>query len=109
MSWAPARPGAPGSSSRSRSPGRTAIASRRAWFVCALAPAWPGGHCEIVEGRVDGVLVWPPRGTRGFGYDPMFLPAGRDQTFGEMAPEEKHAISHRADAFRKLTAACFEG
>ena len=84
-------------------------ADRRAWFVCALALAWPDGHCEIVEGRVDGVLVWPPRGTRGFGYDPMFLPAGRDQTFGEMAPEEKHAISHRADAFRKLTAACFEG
>jgi XTP/dITP diphosphohydrolase len=84
-------------------------ADRRAHFVCVLALAWPDGHCETVEGRVDGTLVWPPRGARGFGYDPMFLPEGRDRTFGEMAPEDKHAISHRAHAFRKLIAACFGG
>ena len=77
-------------------------ASRNAHFVCALALCWPDGHCEWFEGRVDGVLAWPPRGDNGFGYDPMFVPGGRDQTFGEMDPEEKQRISHRADAFRKL-------
>ena len=77
-------------------------ASRNAHFVCALALCWPDGHSEWFEGRVDGTLVWPPRGDRGFGYDPMFVPAGRDLTFGEMDPAEKHVISHRADAFRKL-------
>ncbi len=82
---------------------------RRAHFVAALALAWPDGHCHSFEGRVDGTLVSPPRGTRGFGYDPMFLPDGRDQTFGEMEPTEKHRISHRAEAFHKLIAACFEG
>jgi XTP/dITP diphosphohydrolase len=82
---------------------------RRAHFVCALALAWPDGHCESFEGRVDGTLVWPPRGSRGFGYDPIFLPDGHAETFGEMAPEKKHAISHRADAFRKLVSACFAG
>ena len=80
-------------------------ASRNAHFTCALALCWPDGHSEWFEGRVDGVLVWPPRGDKGFGYDPMFVPAGREQTFGEMDPAEKHAISHRADAFRKLVAA----
>jgi XTP/dITP diphosphohydrolase len=80
-------------------------AGRNAHFVCALALCWPDGHCEWFEGRVDGMLVWPPRGDRGFGYDPMFVPAGRADTFGEMDPGEKHAISHRADAFRKLVAA----
>ena len=80
-------------------------ASRTAHFVCALAICWPDGRSETFEGRVDGSLVWPPRGTRGFGYDPMFVPAGRDLTFGEMDPAEKHRISHRADAFRKLVAA----
>lgn len=85
-------------------------ASRRsAHFVCALALAWPDGHVEGFEGRVDGTLVWPPRGERGFGYDPMFLPDGHKLTFGEMEPSAKHAISHRADAFRQLVAACFEG
>jgi XTP/dITP diphosphohydrolase len=79
--------------------------SRNAHFVCALALCWPDGHSEWFEGRVDGVLIWPPRGGNGFGYDPMFVPAGREQTFGEMDPDEKHAISHRADAFRKLVAA----
>ncbi len=80
-------------------------ASRNAHFVCALALCWPDGHCEWFEGRVDGTLVWPPRGTNGFGYDPIFVPAGRQATFGEMDPTEKHAMSHRADAFRKLVAA----
>ena len=81
---------------------------RSAWFACALALAWPDGHCEIFEGRVDGTLVWPPRGENGFGYDPMFAANGHGETFGEMAPAAKHGISHRADAFAKLTAACFE-
>ena len=80
---------------------------RRAQFVCALALAWPDGHVEVFEGRVDGTLVWPPRGTHGFGYDPIFRPEGSDRTFGEMVPEEKHKISHRALAFAKLMAACF--
>lgn len=80
---------------------------RRAWFTCALALAWPDGHCEIFEGRVDGTLIWPPRGERGFGYDPVFRSDGAEQTFAEMAPEAKDAISHRAVAFGKLTAACF--
>ncbi len=81
--------------------------NRRARFVCALALVWPDGHAETFEGTVDGDLVWPPRGKRGFGYDPMFLPEGFSQTFGEMSPEQKHAISHRARAFRKLVEACF--
>ncbi|HEV2865703.1 MAG TPA: RdgB/HAM1 family non-canonical purine NTP pyrophosphatase [Allosphingosinicella sp.] len=80
-------------------------ASRNAHFVCALALCWPDGHAEWFEGRVDGTLVWPPRGDKGFGYDPMFVPAGGQQTFGEMDPADKHRISHRADAFRKLVAA----
>ena len=80
---------------------------RRARFVCALSLAWPDGHCETFEGVVEGEIVWPARGTQGFGYDPIFLPTGGTLTFGEMAPEAKHAISHRADAFRKLVAACF--
>ncbi len=80
---------------------------RRAWFACALALAWPDGHCETVEGRVHGTLAWPPRGNRGFGYDPMFVAEGMTQTFGEMEPAAKHAISHRADAFRQLVARCF--
>ncbi|MFN3945699.1 MAG: RdgB/HAM1 family non-canonical purine NTP pyrophosphatase [Allosphingosinicella sp.] len=80
-------------------------ASRDAHFVCALAVCWPDGRSELFEGRVDGQLVWPPRGDRGFGYDPMFVPAGYDLTFGEMDPADKHAISHRAAAFAKLVAA----
>lgn len=82
-------------------------AERRAYFVCALSLAWPDGQVEDFEGRVDGTLVWPPRGTRGFGYDPMFMPDGHDETFGEMEPAEKHALSHRARAFAKLVDACF--
>ncbi|MGE0743819.1 MAG: RdgB/HAM1 family non-canonical purine NTP pyrophosphatase [Rhodospirillales bacterium] len=80
---------------------------RRAWFACALSLCWPDGHCETVEGRVDGSLVWPPRGMKGFGYDPMFVADGQTLTFGEMEPDAKHAISHRADAFRKLVERCF--
>ena len=82
--------------------------TREAFFVCALCLAWPDGHCEIFEGRVDDTLVWPPRGDKGFGYDPVFLPAKGNLTFGEMEPEDKHAMSHRADAFAQLVAACFE-
>lgn len=80
-------------------------ADRAAWFSCALAVAWPHGPCVAVEGRVDGELVFPGRGTRGFGYDPIFIPPGGDLTFGEMDPDRKHAISHRAQAFAKLKAA----
>ena len=82
-------------------------AGRDAHFVCALALAWPDGHIECFEGRVDGTLVWPPKGAHGFGYDPMFLANGESETFGEMDPERKHAMSHRADAFEKLVAAVF--
>ena len=81
-------------------------AGHDAHFACALSIAWPNdGQTDAFEGRVDGTLVWPPRGDQGFGYDPMFVPAGHDQTFGEMDQAEKHRISHRADAFRKLMAA----
>jgi XTP/dITP diphosphohydrolase len=79
-------------------------ADRRAHFVSVLCYARSDGGVRSFEGRVDGTLVWPPRGARGFGYDPMFLPEGYAETFGEMEPLAKHAISHRADAFRKLVA-----
>lgn len=82
-------------------------AGRDAHFVCALSLCWPDGHVESFEGRIDGLIVWPPRGANGFGYDPIFQPLGYDQSFGEMEPEAKHAMSHRADAFRKLVAAVF--
>ena len=77
-------------------------------FVCVLCLAWPDGHEEIFEGEVRGRLTFPPRGKKGFGYDPIFIPNGHDMTFGEMEPDAKHAISHRADAFRKLKEACLE-
>ena len=80
---------------------------RSAQFVCALALTWPDGHSEIFEGTVDGTLVWPPRGDRGFGYDPMFLANGDAGTYGEIDPAEKHENSHRAVAFRKLIDSCF--
>ena len=83
-----------------------ADASDSARFVCALVLAWPDGHTQAYEGRVEGRVVWPPRGSRGFGYDPMFVAHGHHQTFGEIDPELKHRISHRADAFRQLVAAC---
>ena len=82
-------------------------ADKRAWFVAALCLAWPDGHTETFLGRVDGTMVWPPRGDRGFGYDPMFVPDGGSQTFGEMDPTAKHDISHRARAFAQVIAACF--
>jgi XTP/dITP diphosphohydrolase len=77
-----------------------------AHFVCALALAWPDGHAEVFEGEVRGRLTWPPRGTRGFGYDPIFIADGYHETFGEMDPQAKHAISHRARAFARLIEAC---
>jgi XTP/dITP diphosphohydrolase len=93
--------------------GAVAPDARRAHFVSALCVAWPDGHAEEFEGRVDGTLVWPPRGDKGFGYDPMFLPDGHDLTFGEMTSEAKHGLpprglglSHRARAFLKLAEAC---
>ncbi len=77
---------------------------RAAHFACVLALAWPDGVHAIYEGRVDGTMSWPPRGRLGFGFDPVFIPRGYDQTFAEIAPEDKARISHRADAFRKLVA-----
>ena len=81
-------------------------ADRRAWFSCALVVAWPDGHTEGFLGEAHGSWVWPPRGANGFGYDPMFVPTGGTETFGEMAPAAKHAISHRAAAFALLAAHC---
>lgn len=81
-------------------------AGHDAHFTCALALAWPdNGQTESFEGKIMGTLVWPPRGDKGFGYDPMFVPAGDERTFGEFEPQEKHAISHRAEAFRRLVEA----
>ena len=94
-----------------------ALAKQRAWeadggprahFTAVLCLAWPDGEAHVFEGKVFGRLVWPPRGSRGFGYDPMFLADGETLTFGEMAPEKKHAISHRARAFRLFVAACLD-
>jgi XTP/dITP diphosphohydrolase len=81
--------------------------NRNAYFVCVLALAMPGEETRLFEGRVDGVLVWPPRGANGFGYDPIFLADGQSLTFGEMAPPFKHAISHRARAFAQLVESVF--
>jgi XTP/dITP diphosphohydrolase len=96
-----------------RERGAVAPGERRAHFVSALCLAWPDGHVEEFEARVDGTLVWPPRGSQGFGYDAMFLPDGHERTFGEMSAEEKHGLpprgrglSHRARAFVKLAEAC---
>lgn len=80
---------------------------RTARFCCTLCLAWPDGHDELFEGTVEGRLVWPMRGTLGFGFDPIFQPVGETETFGEMDPAKKHRMSHRADAFAKLVAACF--
>ncbi|KZM51246.1 RdgB/HAM1 family non-canonical purine NTP pyrophosphatase [Labrenzia sp. OB1] len=96
--------------------GATAPEQRRGSFVAVLCLAWPDGHEEYFRGEVDGEVVWPPRGTQGFGYDPVFLPDGRDRTFGEMTSEEKHgwskdtpALSHRARAFQLFAQGCLEG
>ncbi len=95
--------------------GATSPEQRRASFVSALCVAWPDSHVEEFEGRIDGVLVWPPRGNKGFGYDPMFLTDGHELTFGEMSSEDKHglpprgrALSHRARAFMLLAQACLD-
>jgi XTP/dITP diphosphohydrolase len=84
-------------------------ADRRAWFTCVLVLAWPDGHEEACTGRVEGRWVWPPRGSNGFGYDPMFEPEDATLTFGEMAPEEKERVNHRARAFALLAARCLPG
>jgi XTP/dITP diphosphohydrolase len=81
---------------------------RRAWFTAALCLAWPDGDTASFLGRVEGTAIWPPRGERGFGYDPMFAPLGAVATYGEMDPAEKHATSHRARAFTQLLVACFD-
>jgi len=86
----------------------TGTTNRQAAFMCALSIVWPDGHDETVEGTVKGNLVWPPRGANGFGYDPIFVADGYDMTFGEMEPDIKHAIGHRADAFAKLLQRCFD-
>lgn len=86
---------------------KNAAEPRTAAFNCTLCLAWPDGHDEVFEGRVDGSLVWPMRGDNGFGFDPVFLPNGEMLTFGEMDPARKKGISHRADAFSKLVAGCF--
>ena len=78
------------------------IVGAAAYFICALSLGWPDGDCETVEGRVDGTLTFPPRGPHGFGYDPIFIPDGRARTFGEMPPEEKQPLTHRARAFEQL-------
>ncbi len=80
---------------------------RSAQFVCALALAWPDGHADVFEGTVAGEITWPPKGDKGFGYDPVFTASGQSVTFAEMDPQQKHVLSHRADAFAKLVAACF--
>jgi XTP/dITP diphosphohydrolase len=86
----------------------TPATDKRAHFACVLALVWPDGHEETFEGRVDGTLVWPPRGDLGFGYDPIFQPLGYDTTFGEMTQAEKQAISHRARAFALMVDACLK-
>lgn len=86
---------------------KRAPSPRTAAFNCTLCLAWPDGHDEIFEGKVSGRIVWPMRGAEGFGFDPIFLPDGETETFGEMDPARKHEISHRADAFKKLVAGCF--
>ena len=86
---------------------KTQTDDMRAEFICALALVWPDGHSVSVEGKIRGVVKFPARGTQGFGYDPIFQPNGYNISFGEMDPDTKHAISHRADAFAKLISRCF--
>lgn len=117
--WAEAEEGSKGSRAGARDFGRAMARVRAEWeasggsdtarFVCALALAWPDGELAIFEGVCEGRLTWPPRGLRGFGYDPMFVCERMTQTFGEIDPDKKHRISHRADAFRQLAAACLDG
>ncbi|MCI2400060.1 RdgB/HAM1 family non-canonical purine NTP pyrophosphatase [Aliiroseovarius subalbicans] len=86
---------------------KNAPTPRTAAFNCILCLAWPDGHDEVFEGKVSGHVSWPMRGDQGFGFDPIFVPDGHTETFGEMDPAQKHAMSHRADAFAKLVAGCF--
>lgn len=79
---------------------------RSASFICVLALGWPDGHVETFEGKIDGEVIWPPRGDKGFGYDPMFVPKDESRTYAEISPEEKHKTSHRARAFQKLVKEC---
>lgn len=79
---------------------------RSASFICVLALAWPDGHVETFEGKIDGDVIWPPRGDKGFGYDPVFIPRGDTRTYAEIEPDEKHKTSHRAKAFAKLVSEC---
>ena len=88
--------------------GQAKTDDRSAHFACALTLAWPDGHTESFEGQVQGTMAWPPSGEKGFGYDPTFMPEGFDTTFAQMEPAQKHAMSHRANAFKQLVAACFE-
>ena len=87
---------------------KNAPAPRTARFCCTLCLAWPDGHDEVFEGKVEGSLTWPMRGDKGFGFDPMFVPLGHDITFAEMDPDKKQAMSHRADAFTKFVAGPFK-
>jgi XTP/dITP diphosphohydrolase len=87
---------------------KNAPTPRCAAFNCTLCLAWPDGHDELFVGKVEGQVTWPMRGENGFGYDPIFVPNGFDITFGEMDPDKKHEMSHRADAFAKLVAGCFD-
>lgn len=109
--WAEAEPGGPRDFTRAmerveRELAAAGLQESEARFVCCLCLAWPDGHDERFLGEVRGRVVFPPRGDRGFGYDPIFIAHGETETFAEMAPARKHAMSHRADAFRKLIAAC---
>ncbi|MCK5375373.1 MAG: RdgB/HAM1 family non-canonical purine NTP pyrophosphatase [Alphaproteobacteria bacterium] len=81
---------------------------RSAYFICVLAMGWPDGHTEVFEGRINGQIVWPKRGDNGFGYDPIFQPDGCEVTFGQIEPDQKHKISHRAKAFKRLVNECFK-
>ena len=83
-------------------------ADRSAAFICVLALGWPDGHVETFEGRIEGEIIWPPRGDKGFGYDPIFIPKTDIRTYAEITPEEKHKTSHRARAFAKLVRECLE-
>lgn len=83
------------------------VEDKSAHFICSLALCWPDGHVECFEGKVFGHIIWPPRGNKGFGYDPTFVANGMNISFAEMHPKDKHAISHRAKAFEKLVKACF--
>ncbi|MFT6168890.1 MAG: XTP/dITP diphosphohydrolase [Celeribacter sp.] len=87
---------------------KNAATPRTARFCCTLCLAWPDGHDEVFEGKVEGTLTWPMRGDLGFGFDPMFVPLGHDITFAEMDPDRKQAMSHRADAFTKFVAGPFK-